>query len=463
MSYPSNFLSATVGAYQTALFNSFGRVVTYGQLRDLSAEIKGSLSKGFVLARISNDLDSVKFLVAAIEARVPVMVVDEKVDSEYFENLIHLYKPNFLYSGLNDYPGFKRLTLLEGEVELLERESARSNVHPSLGLMLGTSGSTGNPKFVRLSHEAIRSNAVSIAEGLNIVESDVAVTCLPCSYSYGLSIVNTHLALGASVLVTNESVVSEVFWTELQANDVTSFAGVPTTYRMLKQMRWSPARYPSLRYMTQAGGKLNDEDRKYFLDLLKPSGIQFIVMYGQTEATARITICPQNLLEKNITTAGPPIPNGTILISEPDASGVGDVIYSGPNVMMGYAESEIDLKRGDELSGLLRTGDLGYQKDGMLFLTGRAKRIVKVFGVRISLDDVDNWVSEFGNGVAIQGDDSVVIFIESPKVEIASIKRAIANRLGVHPSGVRVSTIESWPLLTSGKIDMQFLTHLAQK
>jgi acyl-CoA synthetase (AMP-forming)/AMP-acid ligase II len=212
--------------------------------------------------------------------------------------------------------------------------------------------------------------------------------------------------------------------------------------------------------MTQAGGRLHDVDREYFINMLSPFGIEFIVMYGQTEATARITICPPELLKMNISSAGVPIPNGEIQIRESNSEGIGRVVYVGKNVMMGYATSGSDLPRGDDLNGVLETGDLGYILDGALFLTGREKRIVKIFGARVSLDDVDEWLAEFGNGASIQGNDRIEIFFETESIDAHEVKRVISQRLGVHSSGVNVNIIDEIPLLRNQKIDTQALSEL---
>jgi acyl-CoA synthetase (AMP-forming)/AMP-acid ligase II len=182
-------------------------------------------------------------------------------------------------------------------------------------------------------------------------------------------------------------------------------------------------------------------------------------MYGQTEATARITITHPQDLFTDVSTAGRAVAGGELEIRSPDENGTGEVWYRGPNVMLGYAEHADDLARPDDMGSVLETGDLGYLVDGMLFLTGRSKRIVKIFGKRVSLDDVDQWVQARTDGVAVQGNDAVVLFVVGEAD--AGLRTDLAEFLHVHPTGVRVVELDDIPLMSSGKIDYQELNRRA--
>lgn len=455
-----SFINAKAQDSAVALMSGNSSPVTYGQLRQLSSDLKNLYQAGFMMLRIENTLEALAFYIAAVEAKIPLMLLDQEIPEDYLFNLIEIYKPSFIVNTSNDYRGFSSLGLKVSALEIQKNNFELSEVNQNLGLLLATSGSTGSPKFVRLSHKAIRENARSISSALKINESERAITTLPSSYTYGLSVINSHIVAGASIVVTQVPMISNDFWELVSSFKVTSFAGVPTSYLLLKQMKWSPELYPSLRYVTQAGGRLQDDDRLYFLNLFGKSSVDFIIMYGQTEATARISICPTNILKENISAAGLVIPNGEIHINNQDSNGVGEVIYRGPNVMMGYAESATDLKLGDVLQGELVTGDLGYLSNSILFLTGRTKRIVKIFGVRVSLDDVDAWLSKYGRAVSVQGNDSVVIFLENESVDITEAKASLAQHLGVNSRGIKFQLIREIPLMSSGKIDFQTLQKL---
>ena len=453
------FISQEADDSSVALIGLNHEVITYGALRELSDSLIQQYKGGFALLQITNRVHELSLYIAFVEARIPVMLVDRSIDRTYFDVLVDQYKPSILVTENSIDHGYQQSKI---DDIFWYRTSQGASVNPVLGMMLTTSGSTGNPKFVRLSHDAVRANARDIAAGLEIDHTHRAITCLPSSYTYGLSIVNSHIHAGASIVVTDETVVTKEFWELVKEFSISSFAGVPTTFKLLKQMRWSPSPFASLKYVTQAGGRLHDEDRQYFLDLLGANGIEFIIMYGQTEATARITICPPDFLGSNISTAGFAIPNGELFIEDQDENGIGSVIYKGPNVMLGYAETAEDLLLGDINKGTLETGDLGYLHNGALFLTGRSKRIVKVFGIRVSLDDVDSWINKSASGVALQGNDCLEIFIEKSNSNTGDLKTELSRKLNVHSSGIKIHEIDALPLLNSGKIDMQTLARLVK-
>lgn len=433
---------------------------TYKDLKVLSSLVPETLRAGLVILAAENTIESVARYIACIEANIPVLLLDVDIEQSYLEDVIQRFRPVGLVGFNRHLPGYF-VCSNEFFGEYLVSDAEPAAVHSELCVMLATSGSTGNPKFVKLSRTNIISNAHAIAMSLGISTSEKAITSLPFSYTYGLSVINSHLVSGAQLCVSDAPVVSQDFWEAVNKHNVTSIAGVPTTYRMLKQMRWNPQPYPSLRYMTQAGGRLPDVDRQYFLDLLTEANIRFYVMYGQTEATARISVAPPELLRSHISTAGLPIPGGSFSITNPDVTGAGEVKYSGPNVMMGYAETEEDLVAPQEKPQVLITGDVGYLEDGALFLVGRTKRIVKIFGVRVSLDDVDKWLSTRGHGVAVQGNDIVVVYLEEPFEDVKTLRAELSDYLKVNRAGIRVEVIPEIPLLSSGKIDFQRLTVMA--
>ncbi|MEV6844326.1 AMP-binding protein [Actinoplanes sp. NPDC051411] len=320
-------------------------------------------------------------------------------------------------------------------------------VHPDLALLLTTSGSTGNPKLVRLSRTAVRTNAEQIAEALEIDGNEVAITTLPLFYSYGLSVLNSHLIRGATVVLERTGIMQRTFWNAAVEHQVTSMAFVPSQYEMLRRLRFDPAKYPALRTLTQAGGRLRTERVTEFAEKMATVGGRLFVMYGQTEAGPRMATLPADRLADKLGSVGRVLPGGEFTIENDE------VVYHGPNVMMGYAETAADLAKGDEQGGVLRTGDLGRLDDeGFLFITGRLKRMAKVFGVRINLDDVEKNFPV----AAVAGDDKLVVFVVDLDDEQA-LRSKIAEWLGTHHTGVVVHRIEALPLLPNGKTDYRAL------
>ena len=271
-----------------------------------------------------------------------------------------------------------------------------------LALLLTTSGSTGSPKLVRLSQKNLRSNADSIISYLNITEDERPVTGLPMYYSFGLSIINSHLLKGATLLLTNDSYIKKEFWTFANQYGFTSFSGVPFTFELLNKIKFWSMQLPTLKTITQAGGKLNNELIQLFYEEGKKKGIEFITMYGQTEATARMSYLPVKFLETKLGSIGKGIPGGTLFLVDDDKqmimhpNVIGELVYKGDNVCLGYAESLDDLYRGDDNKGVLYTGDLAYfDEDGFFYIAGRKKRFLKLYGNRISLDYVEQLLTPY--------------------------------------------------------------------
>jgi acyl-CoA synthetase (AMP-forming)/AMP-acid ligase II len=332
---------------------------------------------------------------------------------------------------------------------IVQRFADATTVHPDLALLLATSGSTGDPKLVRLSRSAVLANARQIADVLDIKADDVAITTLPLFYSYGLSVLHSHLLRGATVVLERTGIMQREFWRAVDQHGVTSMAFVPSQYEILHQLNFDPSRYAALRSLTQAGGRLHADRVSEFAGKMAAVGGRFFVMYGQTEAAPRMATLPPDRLADKLGSVGRALPGGRFTISD------GEVVYHGPGVMMGYAETAADLVKGDEQAGVLRTGDLGRLDDeGFLFITGRLKRMAKVFGVRMNLDDVER---TFGIA-AVAGDDRLIVFAEGPAGDGTRVLRTeIAAWLGVHHTGVIIHNIEALPLLPNGKTDHRAL------
>lgn len=337
----------------------------------------------------------------------------------------------------------------DGDVEGWATRFQTGEVHPDLALLLTTSGSTGNPKLVRLSRDAVLANAEQIAQVLAITANDVAITTLPLFYSYGMSVLHSHLLRGATVVLERTGIMQRDFWNAVVDRGVTSMAFVPYQYEMLRRLRFDPAKYPALRTLTQAGGRLRTDLVTDFAQRMATVGGKLYVMYGQTEAAPRMATLPPERLADKLGSVGLALPGGEFRIDDDE------VVYHGPNVMMGYADTAADLARGDETGGVLRTGDLGRVDDeGFLFITGRLKRMGKVFGVRINLDDVEKSFPV----AAVAGDDKLHVFAEGVSDDEArDLRTKIAEWLGTHFTGVSVRSIESLPLLPNGKVDYRAL------
>ncbi|WP_322937712.1 AMP-binding protein [Nocardioides bizhenqiangii] len=341
-------------------------------------------------------------------------------------------------------------------------------LHPDLRLLLSTSGSTGSPKLVRLSRSNIESNAGAIASYLGLTADDRAITTLPLDYCYGLSVLHSHLAVGASLVLTDLSVAESALWDLARATGVTSFAGVPFTFDLLDTAGW-PA-LPTLRQVTQAGGRLAPDRVAAVAERGRREGWDLIVMYGQTEATARMAYLPPDLTDAHPGAIGVAIPGGALHLEPVDgavghAAGVGELVYTGPNVMMGYAHGTADLARGAELTEL-RTGDLARQNDAGLFeVVGRSSRFAKLFGKRIDLDRVENLLTLDDHEVACaeSADATRLVVALAGEADRFAIDEAAATAVaatGLPEHAVAVVPVAAVPRLPNGKVDQAAVSRL---
>lgn len=338
-------------------------------------------------------------------------------------------------------------------------------LHPELRLLLSTSGSTGSPKLVRLSAANLDANAAAIASYLGLREDDVALTTLPLDYCYGLSVLHSHLAAGASLLLDDRSVTEPGLWAAARSHGVTSFAGVPYTFDLLGAAGWPDL--PTLRQVTQAGGRMAPERVRTLAAQGEAEGWELVVMYGQTEATARMAYLPPHLATTHPQSVGVAIPGGTFRL-DPVAgaeAGVGELVYSGPNVMLGYAESPADLVRGAEVAEL-RTGDLArISPDGLVEVVGRRSRFAKLFGQRIDLDRVQTLLGlggyDAGCAESVDGRQLVVAVPGDPDTGVlGEVAATVAGDTGLPPHAIRVVPVTDLPRLPNGKLDQQAVARL---
>lgn len=439
-----------------------GRWWTYAELRAMVGRLAEALerpSKALAFCFCRNDLATVAWYLAALEAGHAVALLDDSLAPEFRSRLIAHYAPDvILGSGGFDAEDYQELASPEPANRCWQRNrQAEGAIHPSLAVLLSTSGSTGSPKFVRLTLANLVSNARSICAGLDIGAEERAISSLPLHYSYGLSVLHTHLLAGGTMVLTDLGLLAPEFWKTVRALQCTSFAGVPYSYQILNRLGLESLDVPAIQTLTQAGGKLHVEMVARFQETMASRGGRFVVMYGQTEATARMAILPARCLPAKLGSAGLPIAGGRFQIE------AGELVYSGPNVMMGYAASRDDLARGDELHGRLHTGDLAWlDEDGFLFVAGRMKRDAKIFGLRLNLDEIEGMLRVHGPTAVVGGADELLIFCEyGDEAVYARYRQELAARLKLHHRTFRFRHVPHLPLNANGKIDYQSLAEQA--
>jgi acyl-CoA synthetase (AMP-forming)/AMP-acid ligase II len=422
--------------------------LTYRELADRVAEAAQALAgpRRLVLLGTRNDIPTLVHYLGALAAEHVVLPVDARRDHAAIEEA---YAPDIV---IDDHG-------------IHHRQHDQRLLHDDLALLMSTSGSTGSPKLVRLSHENLLANATVIVEYLGISETDRAATTLPMSYCYGLSVIHSHLLAGAGLILTDRSVVDGEFWELFRRHRGTSFAGVPYTFEMLESFGFDAADLPHLRYVTQAGGRMPPERVHRFAELALEAAFDLFVMYGATEATARMSYLSPELALSRPNTIGRPIRGGSFAIEPLDGwadDDVGELVYRGPNVMMGYAHGPDDLALGKTVE-TLRTGDIARLcADGLYEVVGRNSRFVKMYGLRIDLQQVEAALRARGMPAFCTSDDDVILVAVAGRHEDREVQRAAAEAAGVPAGAVRAVCVDELPLLASGKPDYETVGQLAR-
>ena len=441
----------TYGKAQAILLPD-GSSITYRELLDRADRITDYIVEGSLVAlECENTPECVAAYLGCLRKGIVPVLVDASLDSGLRDLLYEQYSTVAVWGRQ------------AGTSEFAWRATGRVSpyLHPDMALLLCTSGTTGSPQLVRLSRRNLMANAESIVRYLGINSNDRAITTLPMHYSYGLSIINTHLLTGATLLMTPDSLMARSFWQFMKDGAATSFAGVPAMYEMLKRLRIDRMELPALRTMTQAGGRLSPENVTWFADYATKRNIDFYVMYGQTEATARMSYLPVERVLDKPSSIGVAIPGGEFSLRDSrgmlieQADEVGELIYRGPNVMMGYAETAEDLSRGDDFGGVLATGDLARRDaDGYYSIVGRLKRFIKIHGNRISLDEVERRMQQRGiQAYATGHDDKLIVALADNDVTPRELAATIIKEYRLHHSVVHVAACRNVPMTSSGKVN----------
>lgn len=413
--------------------------LSYRQLAGRVAAAAGELGerRRLVLLETRNDVDTLVSYLGALAGEHVVLPVPAGRDHR---TIVTTYRPDVVID----------------EAGLHVHSGAAHALHQDLALLMSTSGSTGSPKLVRLSRTNLASNAAAIAEYLDIRETDAAATTLPMSYCYGLSVIHSHLLVGAALILTEHSVADKEFWELFCRHRGTSFAGVPHTFDLLERVGFASMKLPHLRYVTQAGGRMAPDRIQQFAAQGREQGWQLFVMYGATEATARMAYLPADLAHTRATAIGHPIPGGSFTIDPIDDwpdDDTGELVYRGPNVMMGYSHSPHDLALGSTLDAL-RTGDIARRgRDGIYEVIGRRSRFVKMFGLRIDLQQLETNLSHRGVRTLCTCNGDRLAVVAAGEHDAGDVRALAADAAGVPAGAVDAVCVTELPMLPSGKPD----------
>lgn len=449
----------------TAILMEDGSKLSYADLLIASDKLADQIPVRCLTFNLcTNEIGSLLGYVSFLNHHIVPCLIDAGLDYELLYSLFDTYKPNYIWCPSNMISTFSNCQEVYSIFGYSLLKTTDKNVYPlynKLALLLTTSGSTGSPKLVRQSYTNIKTNTESIVEYLKLNETERVITTLPMSYTFGLSILNTHLYVGASIILTEKTMMQREFWQQFKDFETTSFGGVPYTYEILEKLRFFRMDLPSLRIMIQAGGKLSLELHKKFAEYALKKNKNFVVMYGQTEATARMSYLPPEKTHKKYGSMGIAIPGGKFslintegkTINEPET--VGELVYEGKNVTLGYANCGEDLSKGDNLKGILETGDMARRDaDGYYYIVGRKKRFLKIFGNRINMDEIERILkTKFSkmDCACIGRDDKIYIFLTKDNQK-NEVKEFLVKKIKLNPIAFQLKTIDQIIKNKSGKV-----------
>ena len=441
-----------------AVIDDSGRSVTYGDICDFGKLFAGYLpQRSLVFILSENRIGSLLGYTAALSNRIVPLIISASTEEGLYNHLYDLYQPEYLWMPEDKAAKMgKEIVFSAWEYSLVKTENGPTPMYEELSLLLPTSGSTGSPKLVRHSYRNIEANADNVRRLFKLDGSEKAMAILPMHYTMGLSVIASHLLAGSTLLLSNRSLLDRGFWSMLK--EATSFTGVPYSYEILTKMRFTRMDLPNLKVITQGGGKLTEAMWNTLAQYAHEKGKQFIATYGQSECTARMAYLPPEKALEKVCSIGIAEPGGQLSILDDngketfEGEAQGEMVYRGENVTLGYASCREDLMKGDENNGVMYTGDLARRDaDGYYFIIGRLKRFLKIYGLRIGLDEVERMVKTgFQTDCYCKGDDEKLIvlvtdaklqdvlpsFIEEKthlfhqRVEVLVVKEILRNEAG---------------------------------
>ena len=409
-----------------AAIDDSGRSVTYGDICDFSKDFANHLPpRSLIFLLAENRIGSLLGYTAALSNRIVPLVISANTEDGLYNHLYDLYQPEYLWLPQSKAEG-KEIIFSAWEYCLVKTGNQPTPMYDELSLLLPTSGSTGSPKLVRHCYRNIEANADNVRRMFKLDGTEKAMAILPMHYTMGLSVIASHLLAGATLLLSGRSLLDKGFWAMLK--EATSFTGVPYSFEILTKMRFTRMDLPNLKVITQGGGKLTESMWNTLAQYAKDNDKQFIATYGQSECTARMAYLPAELAMDKVCSIGIAEPGGKMSIVDDNGNETfegeaqGEMVYRGENVTLGYATCREDLLKGDENHGVMHTGDLARRDvDGCYFIIGRLKRFLKIYGLRIGLDEVERMIkTEYKTDCYCKGDDEklIVLVIDAKLQEV---------------------------------------------
>ena len=458
-----------------ALVDKENKKFTYNDILKETDNIKKKISRRSLILVVSeNSIGTMLTYIFCILNNHVLIIVDNKTENKNISEIINNYKPQYLFLS-NEYKKYFSKFGNEnynfyGFVIIKNKIFRDIKLNNELSILLSTSGSMGSSKFVKLSKQNLKTNADSIIDYLKIKSSDAAITNLPVSYSYMLSIINTHLEVGGKIIITNNSLIEKNFWQLFNKNKITSFNGVPFTYDIIEKIGLKKIKNRSLRYLTSAGGKIENDKIKNIVNFCKKNKYKFFSMYGQTEASPRISYLSPKFCLKKIGSIGKGMKNTKIFLVDNNDKKIlkpyieGEIICKGNNVFMGYSNNFEDLKKKNTKTLKLKTGDLGYfDKDGFFFISSRKSKIAKIFGIRIDLGVLENLLSQKNYKVSCTTNNKMIFAYFEKNYNKSRLCKLISDITKLNVKYLTLIKLKSFPRTSNNKISYRKLNDMNDK
>lgn len=439
---------------RTAARDSYGKTLTFGDITALSERLRSELpARSLIFVLTENSIGGIAWVMGTILSGNVPLILNAHTEESLLDNLLDTYRPAYIVRpGSGEETGFGYTLTATG--------NDPAPLHPDLSHLLPTSGSTGSPKLVRHKYENIGAAALNISTFFRLTETDRPLMVLPLHYTMGLSMVFSHLYVGATILITDLKMTDPGFWKFLKEEHATSFTGVPFSYEVLDKLRFTRMKLPDMTLLTQGGGKMPAELNLKFAEYCRDNGKRWVATYGQSEGTARMAWLPEEYAISKMGSIGIAVPNGHLSLRDAEGNEIeespatGEMCYRGRNVTMGYARSREDLALGDERNGFLPTGDIAYRdEDGFYFIKGRMGRFLKIFGNRIGLDECEQIVrGAVSCECACTGtDERIVVYVtDSSQADVAL--ETLMHAVKVPANVIDVRVIDELPKNEAGKI-----------
>lgn len=453
-----------------AIIDNHDVVMSYGELVEFSQEFYSKIGKRtLIFILCENSAGALAAYVSCLNNRVVPLMVSANIDHDMLKNLIDVYHPEFLWLPSHLCEQFHYTSAFQSmRYSLLTTNLEPYPLYDDLSLLLTTSGSTGSAKYVRHSYNNVISNAANVAKVFELDENERGMCSLPLQFTQGLNVATSHLLAGATALLSTDNLMQKTFWDFFKKNQATSMTCVPYSVELLDRLRFFRMDLPAFKVLNEGGGRLPDQLFMKCAEYAQTTGRKFIPTYGSTETTSRMAYLPAELSIHKCGSIGRPLPNCSFELLDDDGNliteeqKVGEIVFKGPNVTLGYAECGADLLKGDERFGVYHTGDLAYfDEDKCFFIVGRKKRFLKIFGYRISLDEVERLIKDaFHVECACVGTDKKLTVFTTQEGTEKNIIHFLADKTGLHHSAFAVTVLESIPKNDTGKTQYKKLEEL---